>query len=62
MYMIVAKLKINQFPKECEFCRYYSMEEDFLIPNKTHQFCTINYDVVENEKIRPDWCPLIEIK
>lgn len=61
--MIVAKTNMKKLPKSCNKCKlsYIDLYGRFCRMNK--QLCPMEYSEHGNARyIRPDWCPLVEVK
>lgn len=66
--MIVAKTRIKKIPEGCNKCKLsvierYSYIDSMRICGITKKECPMEYSEHKNLKyIRPDWCPLVEVK
>lgn len=66
--MIVAKTRMKKIPKSCNKCALsmterHSYIESIRVCEINKKECPMKYSEHKNLKyIRPDWCPLIEMK
>lgn len=60
--MIVAKTKMEILPEYCCECYLLSDDAGLFGQFKPYDYCGVTYKKVKDLFIKPEWCPLIEVK